>query len=66
MIITHASHKKIKKVVADHDCEFYKDCLFFADQGNTYNLTGRCEFQYNLTVDENKIIKLVKRILIIK
>ncbi|WP_419207987.1 hypothetical protein ACN08S_08825 (plasmid) [Photobacterium leiognathi subsp. mandapamensis] len=26
-------------------------CLFFAEEGNTYNLAGECNYQYNLEVE---------------
>ena len=51
MIITHASCIKIEKIEQDHFCDFYHGCLFFADEGNTYNMAGRVEFQYDLEVE---------------
>lgn len=52
MIITHASQDKITKIES-HDvfCECRMGCLFFAEEGNTYNLSGECNYQYNLEVD---------------
>ncbi len=51
MIITHASQEKIESVISTHDCSAYKGCLFFAAEGNTYNMNGECNFQYNLDVE---------------
>lgn len=52
MIITHASHERITEVkdIVDYDLP-YKGCLFFGDEGNTYNLNMECKFQYNLEVE---------------
>lgn len=51
MIITHASAEKIEKVESyDVYCDCRMGCLFFAEEGNTYNLEGECNFQYNLEV----------------
>ena len=57
IIITHASHEKIIEVTPSHDCEYYLGCLFFAPEGNTYNLTNRCEYQYNLKISEDAILR---------
>lgn len=59
MIITHASATKIEKVENDYmysNC--LKGCLFFAGEGNNYNLAGDVAFQYNLNIDENNIIEV--------
>jgi len=49
MIITHASAEKIEKVVVSYGTQ--KGCLFFAAEGNTYNLAGACKYQYSLDVN---------------
>ncbi len=51
MIITHASQEKIEIVTSTHDCNAYRGCLFFAAEGNTYNMISECNFQYNLDVE---------------
>lgn len=56
MIITHASDRKITKISSSMG-DALRGCLFFAAEGNTYNLTGECNFQYNLDVSEDKIIE---------
>lgn len=59
MIITHASAEKIEKVETYsvfNNC--HKGCLFFAGEGNDYNLAGYVEFQYNLDVNEDNIIEV--------
>ncbi len=52
MKITHASQSKIEQV-NDFDAmtEAYKGCLFFAHDGNTYNMAGECNYQYSLNVE---------------
>lgn len=51
MIITHASSEKITEVKSHVAFDLpYKGCLFFGDEGNSYNLT-KCNFQYNLEVE---------------
>jgi len=59
MIITHASAEKIERVT---NRSIYSTtqlgCLFFADEGNTYNLANNCRYQYNLDIDENNILEL--------
>ncbi len=51
MIITHASQEKIEIVTSTHDCNAYRGCLFFAAEGNMYNMISECNFQYNLDVE---------------
>lgn len=59
MIITHASATKIETVESNYTySNCLKGCLFFAGEGNEYNLAGEAAFQYNLNVDEDKIIKV--------
>lgn len=58
MIITHASHEKIKKVSSQLDCPL-RGCLFFGYEGNTYNLT-QCNFQYDLEINEDNIIRATR------
>lgn len=56
MIITHASATKIDEVKDSvHYAPFFKGCLFFGSEDNDYNLAGRCNFQYNL--DVNNVIR---------
>lgn len=50
MLITHNSKEEIQKVVKNHDCEFYKGCLYFTS-GKDYNLAGETNFKYHLEVD---------------
>lgn len=57
MIITHASSERIAEVKARNPyAMFLKGCLFFASEGNEYNLAGKCNYQYNLEV--NNIINV--------
>ncbi|MEX9782224.1 hypothetical protein AB7315_21585 [Providencia manganoxydans] len=52
MIITHASAERITEVKARSPYAlFLKGCLFFAAEGNEYNLAGECNYQYNLEVN---------------
>lgn len=51
MIITHASSEKIEKITVKHNfCDFYHGCLFFAQEGNAYNMANNVEYQYDLDV----------------
>ncbi|MBP6121074.1 hypothetical protein [Providencia sp.] len=57
MIITHASSERIEEVKSSvFYAPFFKGCLFFASEGNEYNLAGECHYQYNLEV--NNIIEV--------
>ncbi|MEQ4674011.1 hypothetical protein ABN063_05550 [Providencia vermicola] len=57
MIITHASSERIAEVKARNPyAMFLKGYLFFASEGNEYNLAGKCNYQYNLEV--NNIINV--------
>lgn len=56
MIITHASADKIE-TIETNKFGLRKGCLFFAGEGNTYNLAGECNFQLNIEVDEDNIIE---------
>ncbi|EMY0636050.1 MULTISPECIES: hypothetical protein [Providencia] len=57
MIITHASSEKIEKVEDSiFYAPFFKGCLFFASEGNEYNLAGKCNYQYNIEV--NNVIEV--------
>ena len=58
MIITHASAEKIEKLVASYCLQ--KGCLFFAAEGNEYNLAGHCEYQYNLEINPDNTIEVEK------
>ncbi len=51
MIITHAAQEKIEIITSTHDFSAYKGCLFFAAENNTYNMSGECNYQYNLDVE---------------
>jgi hypothetical protein len=53
MKITHASFQKIEKVEAhkSYENDYQRGCLFFASEGNTYNLANECNFQYNIEVE---------------
>lgn len=50
MIITHASQSKINEIDSSYS-EAQLGCLFFASEGNEYNLAAECNFQYNLDVE---------------
>lgn len=52
MIITHASQDEIIQINKHSYTTPQRGCLFFADEGNTYNLAGECNHQYNLDVNE--------------
>ncbi|HGN1708111.1 TPA: hypothetical protein ACKRTE_004037 [Providencia rettgeri] len=57
MIITHASSERIEEVKSSvYYAPFFKGCLFFAAEGNEYNLAGECNYQYNIEV--NNIIEV--------
>lgn len=57
MIITHASSERIEEVKSSvYYAPFFKGCLFFASEGNEYNLVGECNYQYNL--DVNNVIEV--------
>ncbi|MBQ0211491.1 hypothetical protein ROW55_022160 [Providencia rettgeri] len=52
MVITHPSAEKVIEVTSKNPyTPFLKGCLCFGQEGNEYNLAGKCNYQYNLEVN---------------